>query len=45
VFEVALQLYLDEKAHLTILELVQGQREDVRMIAQVEVEVEVESVD
>jgi hypothetical protein len=40
VFEVALQLYLDEKAHLTILELVQGQREDVRMIAQVEVEVE-----
>jgi hypothetical protein len=40
VFEVALQLYLDEKARLTILELVQGQREDVRMIAQVEVEVE-----
>lgn len=39
-FEVALQLYLNEKAHLTILELVQGQREDVRMIAQVEVEVE-----
>jgi hypothetical protein len=38
VFEVALQLYLDEKAHLTVLELVQGQREDVRMIAQVEVE-------
>ena len=37
-FEVALQLYLDEKARLTILELVQGQREDVRMIAQVEVE-------
>ena len=37
-FEVALRLYLDEKAHLTVLELVQGQREYVRMIAQVEVE-------
>ena len=37
-FEVALQLCLDEKAHLMVSELVQGQREDVRMIAQVEVE-------
>ena len=37
-FEVALRLYLNEKAHLTLLELVQGQREDARMIAQVEVE-------
>ena len=37
-FEFALQLYLDEKARPTVLELVQGQREDVQMIAQVEVE-------
>ena len=37
-FEAVLRLYLDEKAHLTVLEPVQGQREDVRMIAQVEVE-------
>ena len=37
-FEVALRLYLDGKARLTVLELVQGQRDDVRMIAQVEVE-------
>ena len=37
-FEVALPRYLVEKVHLTVLELVQGQRQDVRMVAQVEVE-------
>ena len=37
-FEVASRLYSDEKAHLTILALVQAQQEDARTFAKVEVE-------